>query len=154
MYNGNGNYNGGTKFESDRSTINVGGFRIKPVYLYAGIAVLALLALYFVTRFLNTGLVMHFGAFAGVLLLVANLRELIGQSYAQRSSTALLNVLIGGALICAWLTQITGVLLLWIPAVVLLGIATPLTFGRASIYSSYVQTARGAFDGIRRSISR
>ncbi|MEM8529810.1 MAG: hypothetical protein AAGF95_03150 [Chloroflexota bacterium] len=144
MYDGNGNGNNYTK---------VGGFHIKPMYLYIGIAIVAVIALYFVTQFLNTSLVMHFGVVAGALLLLANLRELLGQSYAQRSGTALLNCLIGGALVCAWLSQIAGVLF-WVPALVLLGISVPLSLGRASVYSTYVQTARGAVSNLRRSVNR
>ncbi|NOK60781.1 MAG: hypothetical protein GFH27_549289n236 [Chloroflexi bacterium AL-W] len=144
MYGGNGNGN---------SYTNPGGFRIKPMYVYIGIAVVAIIALYFITQFLNTSLVMHFGVVAGALLLLANLRELLGQSFSQRSSTALLNCLIGGALVCAWLSQIAGVLF-WVPALILLGIAVPLSIGRASVYSTYVQTARGAVSNMRRAVNR
>jgi hypothetical protein len=118
----------------------------------AGI-IAVLVAIYFVMRFLDTSLVMHFGAFAGALLIIANLRELIGMSYAQRGSTALLNLLVGGGLILAWLAQFF-VPLLWIPAVLLVGIATPLIFGRATVYSAYISTAKTAADGIRRTLVR
>lgn len=143
MY-GNGNGGGYTQ---------VGGWRIKPLYLYIAAAVAVLVAVFFVLRFLNTSLVMHFGAYAGLLLLVANVRELIGNTYGERGSTALLNVLVGGALICAWLSQLLGALL-WIPAVVLMVIATPLIFGRASVYRGYITAARGAADTVRRTIVR
>lgn len=139
-----GNGNGGTQ---------IGGWRIKPLYLYIAAAVAVLVAVFFVLRFLNTSLVMHFGAYAGLLLLVANVRELIGSTYGERGSTALLNVLVGGALICAWLSQLLGALL-WIPAVVLIVIATPLIFGRASVYRGYITAARGAADTVRRTLVR
>ena len=139
-----GNGNGGTQ---------IGGWRIKPLYLYIAAAVAVLVAVFFVLRFLNTSLVMHFGAYAGLLLLVANVRELIGSTYGERGSTALLNVLVGGALICAWLSQLLGALL-WIPAVVLMVIATPLIFGRASVYRGYITAARGAADTVRRTLVR
>jgi hypothetical protein len=147
MYNGNGNggYNG------NGGSTNIGGFRIKPIYLYVAGIIAVVVAIYFVMRFLNTSLVMHFGAFAGALLIIANLRELIGMSYTQRGSTALLNLLVGGGLIFAWLAQFFGALL-WAPALLLVGIATPLIFGRATVYTAYIGTARGAFDGIRRTI--
>ncbi len=150
--NGNGGYNGGN-YNGGSNYTSVGGFRIKPLYLYIGIAAIVALAIFFVMRFLNTSLVMHFGLFAGVLLLLANVRELIGMSYTQRGSTALLNCLIGGALLCAWLSQIVGVLF-WIPAIALIGVAAPLTFGRASVYTTYVQVARTAVDGVRRTVGR
>lgn len=149
MYNGNGNgsYNNGGNYTS------IGGFRIKPIYLYVAGIVAVVVAIYFVLRFLDTSLVVHFGAFAGVLLLLANVRELIGMSTTQRGSTALLNVLIGAGLIFAWLTQFFGSLL-WIPAILLVGIATPLIFGRASVYTTYMKAARSAADGVRRTIVR
>lgn len=130
-----------------------GGLRIKPLYLYIAGAIAVLLAIFFVLRFIDTSLVMHFGAYAGVLLLVANLRELIGNSYGERGSTALLNVMVGAGLICAWLAQFFG-LLLWIPAIALVAIATPLIFGRATVYRGYISAARGAADTVRRTFVR
>lgn len=131
----------------------VGGFRIKPLYLYIALALVVLVAIYFVMSFFSAGLIRHFGAFAGVLLLVANLRELIGSSYGQRGSTALLNVLIGAGLLCAWLTAFLGVIM-WVPALILVGIATPLSFGRASVYTSYIGMAKTAANGVRRTLVR
>ncbi len=131
----------------------IGGMRIKPIYLYVAVAVLVLAAVFFVMRFLNTSLVMHFGAYAGALLLVGNLRELIGQGYGERGSTALLNVMVGGGLIFAWLAQFFGPLL-WIPAAILVAVATPLIFGRASVYRGYITAARGAVDTARRTFVR
>lgn len=145
MYNGSsGNRGGYTR---------VGGFPIKPLYLYIALGLAALVAIYFVMRFLNTGLVMHFGAYAGLLLLIANVRELIGSSYGQKGSTAMLNVMVGAALLSAWLSQFLGALL-WIPAIVLIIIATPLIFGRARVYTAYLDTARTIAGGVRRTIIR
>jgi hypothetical protein len=156
MYNGYGNGNGDNDYRSGSSRssrsspggIYVGGFYIKPLYLYIAGAVVFILAIYLLVRFLNAGLVMHFSLVAGALLLLANVRELIGRSYSRHQNTALLNVMIGAALVCAWLSQILG-LLLWVPAVVLLAIAAPLAWGRAAIYQTYMQTARGAFNRLR-----
>lgn len=144
MYSGGSNGGGYTR---------AGGWRIKPIYLYIAGAVAVLVAIFVVMRFLNTNLVMHFGAYAGVLLLIANVRELIGSGYGERGSTALLNVLVAGGLIFAWLAQILGALF-WIPALVLVAIATPLIFGRASVYKGYISMARGAADTVRRTLVR
>jgi hypothetical protein len=141
------------KGNSNGGYVTIGGVRVKPMYLYAAGVIAVLVAIYFVMRFLDTSLVMHFGAFAGALLVIANLRELIGMSYAQRGSTALLNLLVGGGLIFAWLAQFFGALL-WLPAVLLVGIATPLIFGRANVYTAYLTTARTAADSIRRTLVR
>lgn len=145
MYSG-GNNNGG-------GYTKLGGWRIKPLYLYIAVLVAVLVAVYFVMNMLNTSMVMHFGAFAGVLLLIGNLRELIGSTYGERGSTALLNVMVGGGLIFAWLAQLLGPLF-WIPAVVLVAVATPLIFGRASVYKGYISAARGAADSVRRTLVR
>jgi len=148
MYNGGGyNNNGGGNYT------NIGGFRVKPLYLYIALAVVLLVAIYFVMSFFSAGLIRHFGAFAGALLLLANVRELIGANVAQRGSTALLNVLIGGGLIFAWLTAFFGAIM-WVPALILVGIATPLSFGRASVYRGYIGAARTAADTVRRTLVR
>ena len=147
MYNGNGsNSNGGYT--------NVGGFRIKPIYLYVAAIIAVIVAIYFVMGFLQTSLVVHFGAFAGALLIVANLRELIGVSSSQRGSAALLNLLVGGGLVFAWLAEVFLGRLFWIPAVLLVGIATPLIVGRANVYGAYITTARGAISGLRRTVMK
>lgn len=149
MYNGNG----GNQYNGGRNYTSIGGFRIKPIYLYLGAAVMLLIAVYFLMQVLTTSLVIHFGLFAGVLLLLANVRELLGQAHVHHNSTALLNCLVGGALLFAWMSQVFSTLL-WIPAILLLGVAVPLVLGRASVYTTYVQTARNAFNGVRRTVGR
>ncbi len=143
MYNGNGN--GGS--------IMIGGFRVKPIYLYVAGAALLVVLVYLLISFLNTSFTLHFGAFAGLLLIIANLREVIGAAYVQRGSTALLNLLVGGGLIFAWLAQFLGVLF-WIPAVLMVAVATPLILGRASVYKAYITTAQGAISNLRRTVIR
>ncbi|NJM05019.1 hypothetical protein HC891_00500 [Candidatus Gracilibacteria bacterium] len=146
MYNGSGNGPG-------RRYVSIAGFRVRPMYLYIAAAVAVLLVIFFILNFVSLGLAMHYGAVAGLLLLIANLRELLGQSFANRSGTALLNVLIAVGLVCAWLVQFLGPFL-WIPAIVLLLIAAPLSIGRASVYRSYLTTARSAVDVARRTLVR
>lgn len=156
MYNGND----GNNQTSNRSSytgrsytgsnyITIGGFRIKPIYFYIAIAAVFMLVLAFLIRILDTSLFMHFSMIAGALLLLANLRELLGHTYTQHSSTALLNCLIGGSLIFAWLGG-----LFWVPAVVLLAVALPLVIGRTTVYVTYVQMARSVVNGVRRTVGR
>ncbi len=134
--------------------VKVGGFYIKPLYLGIAAVLAVLVVAFIVFQMLNAALVMHFSLAAGVLLLLANLRELIGQSYNRHNNTALLNILIGAALVAAWASQIFGAFL-WLPAVLLLLLATPLALGRAQVYTRYVKTGRvmlgRAVDGVRRS---
>ncbi|RRR67176.1 MAG: hypothetical protein EI684_19345 [Candidatus Viridilinea halotolerans] len=145
MYNGD---NGG-----GGNYTRIGGFAIKPMYLYIAGIIAVLVAVFLVMRFLNTSLVMHFGAYAGALLLIGNLRELIGQSYGERGSIALLNVMVGGALLFAWVAQFFGAIF-WLPALLLAAIATPLIFGRGAIYRGYITAAHGAVDTLRRTVRR
>lgn len=145
MYNGSGGNRGGYT--------RIGGYPVKPLYLAIAIAIAVAIVLFLVLRFLNTGLVMHFGAYAGFLLLIANVRELVGSSYGQRGSTALLNVMVGGALLCAWLSQLLGALF-WVPALLLVGIATPLIFGRGQVYTAYLDTAKNVAGSLRRTLTR
>lgn len=161
MYNGNGNgqntYTGSPYSESgsqySRGSMTIGGVRVKPVYIWLLIAVAVGLLIWFLMSVLNTSLVMHFGLFSGVLLLLANVRELIGQPHTQRGSTAMLNIMIGAALLFAWVSQIFSAFF-WAPAILLIVIATPLAFSRASVYTFYVQAARNAYQRARAVIGR
>jgi hypothetical protein len=146
-YNYSGrNYNGG-------DYVNIAGFRIKPLFFYIGIGAILLIVMAFLINLVNTSIAMHFGLVAGALLLLANLRELLGYTYGQHNSTALLNCLIGGGLVCAWLSQTVSVLF-WVPAVALVAVAFPLVLGRTSVYTTYVQAARTAVSGVRRAVGR
>ncbi len=134
--------------------VKIGGFYVKPLHLGI-VALLALLIVAFIVfQMLNAALVMHFSLAAGILLLLANVRELIGQAHTRHNNTALLNVLIGAALLCAWASQIFGAVL-WLPAIVLLGVAVPLAIGRATVYTTYLNTGRTMLarvvDQVRRS---
>lgn len=155
MYNNYGNggqgYRNGGKYRGRTTTIR--GVVIRPLYVYIAVGLFFLLVLYFLTRLLNTSLVLHFSLLSGALLLLANLRELIGKSYGQHASTALLNVMIGTSLLFAWSSQIISSVM-WAPAVALFIVAAPLALGRASIYRSYIQTARGAIQNIRQVVGR
>lgn len=146
MHNGaNGN---GYKYRNNAR----GPFGIRPLYLYIGIAVLALLALWFLSGLLSAGITAYFSLAAGVLLVLGNLREVLLNPQFNRANTALLNTLIGGALILFFVGSAFGAL--WfIPAVLALLVAAPLMLGRADVYGAYVLTARTAVDGVRRVIS-
>ncbi len=144
--------NGSQGASSKAQGINIGALRINPLIFYGGIALLVLVGALMLMRFLDTALIVHFGMAAGALLLVANVRELLGTQDAftqQHRSTALMNSLIGGALLFAWLSQIVTTLF-WVPAIVLIGTSVPLVMKRASLYAFYVQSFKqlvGSFKG-------
>jgi hypothetical protein len=145
MYNGNGN---GTRYGN--GTTRPG---IPQLYVYLGIGVLVLLGIWLVSSFLKPGIDGYFALVAGILLVLGNLRDLLMNPYPQRSNVALINTLIGGALVFFWLGKggFPPLGLIWyVPAVVMLLVATPLMIGRASVYTAYVNTARSLVDGARR----
>jgi hypothetical protein len=151
--NGGNNYNRNSYTTRSGSGVRIGGVYIKPLYLYIGLGAAVLLLLAFLIQFINTHILLHFGVFAGALLLLANVRELLGQSYERHSNTALLNTMVGGALVFAWLSQFLGGLM-WIPAIALLAFATPLAVGRASVYATYTRTARSMLGQASQVVSR
>lgn len=141
----------------EEGTTTIGGRRVKTAYLYIGGLIGAIIVLFFFVRMLNTSLTMHVNFIAGLLLLFANIREFFDErpTYAnQRSNViALHNALIGGALVCAWLTKMATTLF-WIPSIILLASALPLTFGMLSVYGAYVRTADNISDSFRKFVGR
>jgi hypothetical protein len=149
MYNGNGNGNGNKYGNGATGRV----YTIPPVYLYIGIGVLVLLGIWLLSSFFRAGIEGYFTLAAGILLVLGNLRDLIANPYAQRSNIALLNTLVGSGLILYFLGRgafppLGG--FWYIPAVLLLLIATPLMIGRASVYGVYIGAARNVVGGIRR----
>jgi hypothetical protein len=143
MYNGNGNrYSNGTT-----------RYGIRPLYLYIGIGVLVLLGIWLLASFLKPGIDGYFALVAGILLVLGNLRDLLFNAYPQKSNVALLNTLIGGSLVFFWLGKggFPPLGMIWyVPAVLMLLVATPLMLGRAGVYGAYVGTARALVDNARR----
>ncbi len=125
---------------------------IPKLYLYIGIALLVLLGVWMLSSFFAAGVQGYFALATGVLLVIGNLRDLLAGGYTQRSPVALLNTLLGAGLIFFFLGS--GAFppfgALWfLPAVLALLIAAPLMFGRASVYATYLTTARQMADGAR-----
>ena len=145
MYNGNGN---------QYTTKGPGrGLGIPPVYLYVGVAILVLLGIWLLAGFFRAKIDAYFALVTGILLVLGNLRDLIANPYPLRSSTALLNTLLGGGLIFFFLGNGAFPPLgpIWyVVAVALLLVAAPLMIGRASVYATYIGTARNFVGGIRR----
>lgn len=141
----NGN---GYKYQSGRRS----PFGIRPLYLYIGIGILVLIALWFISGLLTAGITAYFSLAAGILLVLGNLRDVILNPYPQKANTGLLNTLIGAGLIMFFVGSAFGAL--WfIPAVLLLLLAAPLMLGRAEVYATYMLAARNTVDGVRRTIS-
>jgi hypothetical protein len=133
------------------------GRRIPPLYLYIGVGVIALLAIWIVGSFIRTGVEGYFTLTAGVLLILGNLRDVIANPTPSRNNTSLLNTLIGGGLVLFFLGRGGFPPLGWVwfvPAVALLALAAPLMIGRASFYSAYLGVARDAVANARRAVGQ
>lgn len=159
MYNGGSRYtpgNGSGGSQRGGSTVRIGKYRVKTMYLYAAVALVGLVVLLSVTSalmgVLTSNLLAHFGVIAGALLLLANGRELMGKPQMHQRGMVLHNTLVGGALVCAWITQ--ALALFWLPALLLLGLAVPLALGRSGVYLTYTQAARNATESVRRVVER
>lgn len=144
----NGMNGNGYKFQSGRRT----PFGIRPLYLYIGIGILVLIALWFISGLLTAGVTAYFSLAAGILLVLGNLRDVIMNPYPQKANTGLLNSLVGVALIMFFLGKAFGAIWL-IPAVLLLLVAAPLLLGRTDVYATYMLAARNTADGVRRTIN-
>ena len=143
MYNGNGN-----KYSTRTSGRGLG---IPPLYLYIGVAILVLFGIWMVSGFFRAGIEGYFALAAGILLVLGNLRDLIANPYPLRSSTALLNTMIGAGLIFFWLGRGFG-WIWYVPALALVLSAAPLMIGRASVYGVYVGAARNIVGGVWRAV--
>lgn len=144
----NGMNGNGYKYQSGRRT----PFGIRPLYLYIGIGIVVLIALWFLMGLLTAGITAYFSLAAGVLLILGNLRDVIMNPYPQKANTALLNTLIGAALVFFFVGSAFG--FLWfIPAVLLLLLAAPLMLGRAEVYATYMLAARNTANNVRRTIN-
>jgi hypothetical protein len=131
------------------------GRRIPPLYLYIGVGVLALLAIWVVGSFIRAGVEGYFTLAAGVLLILGNLRDVIANP--ARNNIALMNSLIGGGLVLFFLGRGGFPPLGWVwfvPAVILMALAAPLMIGRASFYSAYLGVARDAVSNARRAVGQ
>lgn len=144
MYNGNGSTSGGGR----RFAIPVG-------YLYAGIAVAVIAVLWLIASFFRAGIEGYYTLAAGILLLIGNIRLLLGHGYGDASSTSLLNSMIGGGLVFFFLGrgEFPPLGPFWyVPALLMLVIAAPLIIGRASVYQRYITMAQENFNNLRRGV--
>ncbi|GAB4111489.1 MAG: hypothetical protein Fur005_26690 [Roseiflexaceae bacterium] len=142
MYNGNGygSYN---------------GRKIPALYLYIGLGVLALVALWLVSSFIRAGVEGYFTLAAGVLLIFGNLRDVINNPRPGRENIALLNTMIGGGLVMYFLGRggFPPIGWIWfIPAIALVALAAPLMLGRAGVYQAYLTVARDTVSNVRRMV--
>ncbi len=127
---------------------NSGGFGIPPLYIYIGIGIAAVIIVSIIGGLLSAGVQAYFAVAAGILLVLANLRDLLG---GTNSGAALMNTMIGAALIFFFLGSAFG-WVWYIPALLLLVAAAPLGVRRADVYTVYLDAARSMATNVRRAV--
>jgi hypothetical protein len=136
MYNGSGNGYGR------------GGWRIPPIYIYLAVGIAAVLLLSLVGGLLSAGMQAYFALAIGALIILGNLRDLLPGSLPN-PSTALMNVLLGAALVLFFLGSAFG-WFWYVPALALLIAGVPLALRRATVYTAYIDAGRTVVGGVRR----
>jgi hypothetical protein len=110
------------------------------IYLFALIGVLV--AIYIVYQFLTAGLQAYVALIAGVMLLIANLPELMRAVQARQMGSAVHNTLVGAALVFYFIGEIVLKALFWPLAILMLFLALPLMLNRVGVARAYANAGR------------
>lgn len=123
--------------------MNQGGrFHIGQRWLYIAAAFGLLVGIYIVYGLLTAGVQAYLALIAGVMLLIGNAPELVRALQRRDFGIAMLNTLIGVALVSFFIGSVALKIVFWPIAIVTLALAVPLVFGRAKVAASYANTAR------------
>jgi hypothetical protein len=104
-----------------------------------------LVGIYVVYQLLTAGLQAYVAVIAGGMLLIGNGPALIQSLQRRELGLAMLNTLVGGALVTFFLGTIVLKIVFWPIAIVLLGLALPLTINRAGVAGTYLRVVRQLF---------
>ncbi len=126
-----------------------GRFEIPQRYVYIAAAVGLLVGVYLVYQLLTAGLQSYLAVIAGVMLLIGNAPELVRSLQRREVGLAMLNTLVGAALVSFFLGSILAKIVFWPLAIVLLGLALPLTINRAGVAGAYLRGLRQLFGQAR-----
>ena len=126
-----------------------GRFEIPQRYVYIAAAIGLLVGVYFVYQLLTAGLQSYLAVIAGVMLLIGNAPELVRSLQRREVGLAMLNTLVGAALVSFFLGSILAKIVFWPLAIVLLGLALPLTINRAGVAGAYLRGLRQLFGQAR-----
>lgn len=118
-------------------------------YVYIAAAVGLLFGIYIVYQLLTMGLQSYLAIIAGVMLLIGNGPELVRSLQRREIGLAMLNTLVGAALVCYFLGNLIVPFVFWTIAIVLLGFALPLTINRAGVAGAYLRGLRQLFGQAR-----
>ncbi|HZG69041.1 MAG TPA: hypothetical protein VEZ12_20070 [Herpetosiphonaceae bacterium] len=126
-----------------------GRFEIPQRYVYIAAAIGLLVGVYLVYQLLTAGLQSYLAVIAGVMLLIGNAPELVRSLQRREIGLAMLNTLVGAALVSFFLGSILAKIVFWPLAIVLLALALPLTINRAGIAGAYLRGLRQLFGQAR-----
>ncbi len=110
------------------------------IYIFALIGVVV--AILVVYRLLTAGLQAYLALIAGAMLLIGNISDLTRTLQRRQLGVAMLNTLVGMALICYFLGVLIVPVLFWPLSIVLLVAALPLTISRAGAAQAYLRGAQ------------
>ncbi len=126
-----------------------GRFEFPQRYVYIAAAIGLLVGVYLVYQLLTAGLQSYLAVIAGVMLLIGNAPELVRSLQRREVGLAMLNTLVGAALVSFFLGSILTKIVFWPLAIVLLGLALPLTINRAGVAGAYLRGLRQLFGQAR-----
>ena len=117
------------------------------IYIFALVGVLV--AIYIVYQFLTAGVDRYLALAGGLMLLVGNLPDLVRSLQQRQVGTAMMNTLVGLALVSFFIGEIVLKALFWPLALLLLIAAAPLAINRAGATRAYLNTGRAVAGQLR-----
>ena len=120
----------------------IGRFEIPQRWLYVAAAVGLVVGIIIIYNLLTAGLQSYLALIAGSMLLIGNAPDLVRSLQRRDLGVAMLNSLIGGALISYFVGRIFLPPVFWPIAILMLALALPLTFNRAKVAGTYLNTFR------------
>lgn len=126
-----------------------GGFHISQRYVWIFAIFGLLVGVYLVYRLLTAGLQAYLALIAGIMILIGNAPELWRALQRREFGLAMLNTLVGLALIGYFIGTIMFPFIFYPIAIIALGLALPLTLNRANIAASYMRGLQQLFGHAR-----
>ena len=121
------------------------GLHIPQRYVVIAAAIGIVLAMFLVYQLLTAGLQSYVAVIAGTMILIGNAPELIRSFQRREMGLAMLNTLVGLALVFFFIGSLLAKIIFWPLTILLLGLALPLTVNRAGVARAYLSGARQLF---------
>ena len=122
-----------------------GRLHIPQRFVIIAAAVGLLVGMYLVYQLLTAGLQAYLAVVAGAMILIGNAPELARSLQRREIGLAMLNTLVGLALVSYFVGSLIFSIVFWPLALLLLALALPLTMNRAGVAGAYLRTIRQLF---------